>query len=726
MSVAVTAPVVGFGALTVRTAAQFEQSMSRVGAVSGATADQLNRLSDQAKELGRTTQFSASQAADGMSFLAMAGFDVDQILTAMPGTLQLAAAAQMDLASAADTASNILSGFGKDVGELSHVNDVLAKTFTSTNTSMQQLGDAMSYVGPIASTAGAEFEEVSAAIGLLGNAGIQGERAGTALRGSLSKMLQPTSAVKRQMDEAGLSFTDATGRLLPLVDIIEQLEPHADDAALMLSIFGQEAGPGMAALVAQGSGALRDLTGELRESGGTAARIADLQMDNLNGQIKALQSAFEGLQLAIADSGLLAMITGLTKRLTEFVQNLSNTSPNVVKYGVVIGGLAAVLGPVIIALGLMASAIAAIGVPIAGAILAISGITAAIVAFWPEIEKAGAAVFEFGRNVSEAILGILPERISSVLLALRQTIVDIFTSIPDFIRHVPSLMAESFATTPAAVLGFFRDLPQNIVDLFSALPGMMAEVGRNILDGLLAGLRERWEGVRESVTGFASGMVDSVKERLGIHSPSRVFREIGQNIMQGLGLGVTDEAGNAVGAMQVATDGMVGNAAQIGNGFASMESTASSAFRGLITGTQTMAETVGVILQRLSDRLLDSAFSSLWGGLGKSSWGQAIGGFFGGIGANANGTNNWRGGLTWVNERGGELMNLPNGTQIIPHDVSKRMADRMNGQPITYAPSYHLGGTATKEDISRLKSEMARDQAQFTQRVQASLQRPRG
>ncbi len=167
------ASIVLLGGAALRTGAEFDSGMRKVAAVSGAAGSEIKALRDIAKELGSTTQFSATQAADAMGFLAQAGFSANEVMGAIPSTLQLASAAQLDLASAADITSNILAGFGLEVSELGRANDVLVKTFTSANTDLVQLGQAMKFVGPVAKAAGVSFEETAAAVGLLGNAGIQ-------------------------------------------------------------------------------------------------------------------------------------------------------------------------------------------------------------------------------------------------------------------------------------------------------------------------------------------------------------------------------------------------------------------------------------------------------------------------------------------------------------------------------------------------------------------------
>ncbi|QVJ00322.1 phage tail tape measure protein [Nocardiopsis eucommiae] len=346
-TVAMSAPMAAFGALTLKTAGDFEQQMNRVRAVSGATGEDFDALTALARELGETTRYSASEAADAMGFLAMAGFDTEQILSALPGTLNLAAAGAIELGEAADIASNILTGFGFDASELARINDILTATFTNSNVNMTQLGYSFKYIAPIANSAGLQFEELAAAVGMLGNAGIQGEMAGTALRGGISRLLKPTGAVSDALDELGVSVADSAGNMLPLADIFEQLESAGATTSDMITIFGLEAGPGMMALLDQGSGALRDFTADLENSGGTAERIAGIQMEGLNGSILELKSAFEGLLLAIADSGMLETVTARVESFTSVVQDLSQTNPELLNTAASFVGLLAALGPIL-------------------------------------------------------------------------------------------------------------------------------------------------------------------------------------------------------------------------------------------------------------------------------------------------------------------------------------------------------------------------------------------
>lgn len=298
--------------------AEFEQAIANTGAVSNASAQQLANLSDSAKEMGRTTKFTAKESADAMSFLAMAGFKVEETIGALPGVLQLAAAGNMDLASTADIASNILTGYGKGVEELGQVNDVLVGTLTKTNTNLTQLGDAMKYAAPVAKSAGVQFETAAAAIGLMGNAGIQGSMAGTSLRGAISKLLLPTDKAAEAMQNLGMNALDSSGKLLPFEEIVRQLEETGASTADMMQIFGLRAGPAMAALVSQGSDALIELTKELENSGGLAGEIADKQLDTLQGSMTLLKSAVDGAFIALGE-GLAPAIRKFADFLTQSV-----------------------------------------------------------------------------------------------------------------------------------------------------------------------------------------------------------------------------------------------------------------------------------------------------------------------------------------------------------------------------------------------------------------------
>lgn len=703
--------------------------MNRVAAVSGATEAELKSFSDQAKELGATTQFSASQAADAMTFLAMAGFKADEIVGAMPGTLQLAAAAQLDMADAADIVSNVLAGYGMEVEELSRVNDVLVKTFTSANTDLRQLGEAMKYAGPIATAAGVQFEEAAAAIGMLGNAGIQGSMAGTSLRGAISRILAPTKSMTDAMNAAGLSFTDAQGRILPLADIIEQLEPHADDAGLMMELFGQRAGPAMAALVSQGSDGLRELTEELRNSGGTAEEIAASQMKGFNGAILELKSAFEALQIAIAESGLLEWATEMVKRLTGFISRLSQTNPELLKMGVIAAGVAAALGPLLIGVGLLlqglgpflaiikavAIGVAALGAPFTLAAAAIAAAGLAIYTNWdsvgPWFADLTAAIGRHFTGLMQIIQGIVTGDMALAVQGFRDAwggLQEFWTTLWDGIVGTIEWAWENIAkpltdwlgitedvergwqrvqVTLESVLGAiatafeaawerirpvvenlsaFNDAWKNISGIGPGSGGTTAPASADVIapptgdmrDGLAGGTA----GIRVQGVTDADAYGEGFEQGMGIRSPSKRMIEYGEYIAQGLGKGINNG--------QPYVDQASSNLGQ------SLADNIQPYLHGIITGTQSVKEAFASMLQDMASRLISSGLTNILGSLFGAV--NPLAGALRGAGLNAipafaTGTNYAPGGLARVNEMGGEIINLPRGSQVIPHDLSRQM-----------------------------------------------------
>lgn len=294
----------------------FEKSLSNVQAVTGATADQMAVMERAARDLGASTAFSASEAAQGMEFLGRAGFDTQQIISAMPGLLDLAAAGALDLGMAADIASNVLSGFGLAAEESNRVADVLAATASKSNTNVEQLGEAMSYVAPVAAGLGVSVEEAAAAIGVLGNAGIQGSRAGTGLRAILATLADITPQARAAIEGLGLSVEELQSNLKDPAVVIRKLADAGLDATSAFEIFGKIAAPSIIALVDQRDG-LRELTASLDQAAGTAERMAKVQLDNLAGDWEELTGAVEELVFAMNEGigvsdALRATLQGVT------------------------------------------------------------------------------------------------------------------------------------------------------------------------------------------------------------------------------------------------------------------------------------------------------------------------------------------------------------------------------------------------------------------------------
>lgn len=303
---------------------EFDTEMSKVQALTGATADEFGQMKDMAKDLGATTSFTASQAASAISFLGMAGFETNEILDATPGLLNLAASAQMDLGRAADIASNIISGFNMEANQAGKVSDVLARASSNANTNVEQMGDAMATVAPIASTLGMSLEDMASGTMIMSDAGMQGQKAGRMLRQGLLRLAKPTGAAEKLIKKLGVNVFDADGNMKSLDKVVGELEgglkgmsSKAQTAALA-TLFGSESTAGWSALLAAGSDTLKDYTADLENSEGAAETMAKTMRDNLQGSITQLQSGIEGLQIKLGEK-LMPTVRGAADYLTDLV-----------------------------------------------------------------------------------------------------------------------------------------------------------------------------------------------------------------------------------------------------------------------------------------------------------------------------------------------------------------------------------------------------------------------
>mgnify|MGYP000083131797 CR=1 FL=1 len=317
-----------FSAVT--TAADFEAIMSKVKAITGATSDDFQRLNDTARELGASTQFTATQAGEAMTYLGMAGWKTNEIIAGMPGLLSLAAAGGTDLARTADIISDDLTAFGLSADQAGHMADVFAVTITRTNTNVEMLGETMKYAAPVAEAFGASMEETSALAGLMANSGIKASQAGTALRSGFLRLAGPPKAAgkamaalgmdmsemnkaqeesKAVMESLGIQMEDTNGPRKMSAIVRELAEKTAglskeEKLATMQAIFGKEAATGWLAVIKAGPEQLDELTTALENSNGAADEMAKIMLDNAKGAITQMQSAIESAAIAIGNNFL--------------------------------------------------------------------------------------------------------------------------------------------------------------------------------------------------------------------------------------------------------------------------------------------------------------------------------------------------------------------------------------------------------------------------------------
>lgn len=346
----------------------FDREMSRVQALTrmDKSSVDFSALREQAKKLGAETQFTTTDAASGQAFLGMAGFTPLAIQAALPGVLNMALAGGMDLGESADISSNILSQFHLDPKEMDRVSDVLTGAFTRTNTDLQNIGEAMKYAGTGLSNLGVSVEQTTAMIGVMANVGLRGSIAGTGLQATFSRLAAPTGRAKTALKELGVEVADATGKMRPaeevLTDLYKKISKYGDTDKLSFfkDIAGEEASKSFQSLVmSAGRGELQKLLGELKNAKGEAQKAAKIMADNLDGDLKNLDSAWEGFRIQINDL-VNNQLRGLTQGLSNVVGNMTQwakENPKLAQSLLVVGGsvlaLTAAIGGTSLAVGLL-------------------------------------------------------------------------------------------------------------------------------------------------------------------------------------------------------------------------------------------------------------------------------------------------------------------------------------------------------------------------------------
>jgi len=556
------------GARFIQPGLDLEQNLSKVQAVTrlDKNSPQYQALVEQAKELGASTQFTSADAAAGQTFLAMAGFTPESVKAAMPGMLDLALAGGMELDRTADIASNILSGMKIDPSKMSNLSDVLAGTFTRSNTNIEMLGETMKYAAPGAALLGVSLEQSAAMAGKLGDAGIQASMAGTAMRAIMSRMASGPKATIEALDRLGIKTSDANGNLRQMPDILKEIHDktkklgNAEQSELFKDIAGEEAGGALAILVDQaGSGALQELIGELQNAQGEAGNLANTMSDNTVGDFKSMTSAIDALRTSIFDANggalreFIQTITIMTQRMTAF----ANENPKLMAVlgqlfailaigAVIIGGLGAVMLTILGPMALLRASLVTLGLPTTLTPLSMLG--KAISGIGSIIRGVGAAMMANPMFAAIAILAGLAyliyrnwDTLGPMFAALWERIKAIFN------MGIQALKSFIMNFTP---VGLFIRAFAAVWPYLSGLGAKFKQYGMNMLEGLKNGILGKAQAVVSSISNVVGRIKGAFTGSKGmdIHSPSRVFDSYGGYMMQGLGRGILSNAGIPVSA----------------------------------------------------------------------------------------------------------------------------------------------------------------------------------
>ena len=351
-----TVPLVGIGAASVAVTAKFDEGMSKVQAVSGATGKELEQLRDKAKEMGAKTKFSATQSAEAFNYMAMAGWKTEDMLNGIDGVMNLAAASGEDLGTTSDIVTDALTAFGLSASDSAHFADVLAANASNANTNVAMLGESFKYIAPVAGSLGYSVEDINLALGLMANSGIKASQAGTTLRGALTRMAKPTGEIKEAMEKYNISLTDAEGNMVPFRDLMSQLRDRfsglskAEQAQAATTLFGKNAMSGMLAIINSSDKDWNKLANAIDNADGTAEKMAETMMDNLPGALTLAKSALEGLGIRIGEV-ITPAVTKVVKVFTSFISWLSQASDGTVRFAVGMGAILASIGPVLLITG---------------------------------------------------------------------------------------------------------------------------------------------------------------------------------------------------------------------------------------------------------------------------------------------------------------------------------------------------------------------------------------
>ena len=407
----VTLPLLAVGAYATKTGAEFESAMSKVSALSGATGKDLSTLEKAAREMGRTTRYGSTEAANALSYMSLAGWDTQQMVKGLKPVLNLASAGQMDLAQASDIVTDMMSMFGLEAEQAGRATDVFAVAQANSNTTVSQLGEALKKSGSAAAAAGQSLEDTSAILGVLANNGIKGSEAGTALNAMFRDLQAAAVDGKVAIGDTSVAVYDANGNMRSMVDIIADVEKATEGMTqeqkhnALASIFQQRSLKGMNTLLNSGSGELKKLQGELNNSTGAAQTMADEMDNNLKGSFMKLKSAMEDIGIAISQmtSGPLKAIVDWAKDLALKFQELS---PHAQQLIVIFGAVAAAIGPLLWIFGsiiqkipavitgfkLLGVAFGAITSPVGIVIAGITAIVGALIYLWKTNEQFREAV----------------------------------------------------------------------------------------------------------------------------------------------------------------------------------------------------------------------------------------------------------------------------------------------------------------------------------------------
>lgn len=676
---AITVPVLGVGAAALKAGRSFTDEMNTVQAVSGATGKDFEKLTALARKMGAETKFSASESAEALKYMGMAGWDTQQMTAGLEPILNLAVAAGTDLATTSDIVTDALTAFGMKAEDTAHFTDVLAQASNSANTDVVGLGEAFKYVAPVAGSLGYSVEDVSLALGTMANAGIKGAKAGRALSTSIMRLGSPTKEMSGALSQLGVSLTDSEGKMLPLRTVLEQLRgsfkglTEEQQLAYASTIFGKDAASSMLPILNASQSEWDKLAGSIDNAQGATKRMRDIMEDSLGGDFDKLKSAAEGALLDIFDiieptvRDIMQKVSGL---LETFHSLPKESKERIVKLALALASI----GPTLMVFGKLNKGIG-------GTILKLAD-------FGKELKTAGSLTKWLGGRP----IGIAFNALKKLGGFMGPKLITAFKFVG---THLLGLGGR--------FLGFGRTLIGLIPKIAAFIAGL-GPIGWAIMAIILIVIVmiKHWDKVKLAVKTFVTNAKQSLSEfHAKVVSIATAIANKVRSTIERIKTILYEIVTFVGGKLRAGWDAAWG-------GFKRIVSNVSSSIQRVFGGA--IDKVVGKVNEFV--RKINS--------ISLPSWLPGIGGAhlnIPTIPGRAIGDTNWQGGLVQVHERGGEILDLPQGSRIMPHDASVSEAYKMgraSSKPTVVNHSVTIPKLADQiviredADIDRLLDKMER------------------
>lgn len=790
----VTVPLAGMGTACVKVATDFEAGMSKVQSVAGEVAKgelasiietankmglsfkegandtetAMNILAEKAKQMGAQTKFSATEATDAFSYMAMAGWKTEEMLEGIEGVMYLAGATGEDLAMTSDIVTDALTAFGMGADETTRFVDVLAQTANATNTDVAMLGESFQYCAPVAGALKYSVEDTAVALGLMANSGIKASNAGTAMRSWLSRMASPTKEVSQAMSTLGIELTNSDGSMKSLAEVMGDTRgafsklTETEKAHYASVIAGKTGMSGLLAVVNSADKDFDKVTESINNSKDACKKMYDVANDNLQGQLTILKSTLESLAISFGELMLpkvKALVTWLQKLAEKFNSLTTKQKENIIKWGAIfasIGPVLLIFGKTVLFVGKVVSAIGKFGAMLksfgslgaiiaspAGIVIAVlAGIAVAVtlvIKNWdklkPYFEKVKTWFIGVFNKIKEVVLTYLPPAIEKLKEAFNKAL--------PVIQGIISKVVAKVAPVVKAIVSEVQRLIPIIKDKLTkafqiALPVMKKyiAVGIDIGKHLLGAIKSMWQAVKpvlsalgelfgvvfDNIVARASKLYAEVKPFISMLIDK--FMEIAVKVAP-----VISVAFDVIGAgvktfidiVRIHFEGLMGILKGI---ITFITGVFSGDWKKAWEGVKEIFSSIFNTFAELAKKPINAVIAVINGAIGKLNaikvtvpkWVPHYGGKSWGINipkipALAKGTDNWKGGIVQISEKGGEIVDLPQGSRVYPHDESVKKAyndgARAGGTKITIAKLADQIVVREDADIDKIAQKLA-------------------